>query len=101
MCKSNALLAATAAFLTGVAVGFILSPVKGGVEFHNCTIGSNNSTSGRWFSPAIAAGVGLTKGKLPKGKSKKKDKAIPAAAETVEDADTVTAQAPEETTGEE
>lgn len=82
MSKSTMFFAAAAAFLAGAAVGFILSPVKGGVEFHDCTIGSNNSTSGRWFSPKIA-GIDSSKNRTFKGGPKKKDKLIPASAEEV------------------
>ncbi len=76
MSKSTVLLA-SAAFFAGVAVGFLMSPVKGGVEFHNCTMGSYNSTSGRWFSPKIA---GIDNARKNKGKSK--ETVIPARAET-------------------
>ncbi|MBQ9461916.1 MAG: hypothetical protein IJU51_08415 [Clostridia bacterium] len=91
MSKSTMFFAASAAFLAGVAVGFLMSPVKGGVEFRECTMGSNNTTSGRWFSPKLA-GIDNAGRKGGKGKTKKKKEVIPAEAETAAVCDTPAAE---------
>ena len=96
MSKSTMFFAASAAFLAGVAVGFLVSPVKGGVEFRECTMGSYNTTTGRWFSPKIAA-VDNAKKLDGKKKSKQKKEAIPAEAQVVSNSEV----SAEEKTGDE